>query len=922
MKISEQIGVFLLALTEGQSKSTHSWGTTRGIKQGGRFTSYFRILTSSPFRGTIRATIGAIILVAIFLLGVGEAQAQTTAVCSNTPAAGERIVCEQDAASTNNIDIDTSNLTISTTAVYEDGIEATHSGSGDIKVNSQMDSITTTGNNAFGIDVNHMGSGDIKVNSQSDSITTTGNNAYGIDVNHMGASGDVTVRVTSPTIMMSPSVPVGTPGSIGIAVNSASIGKLDVDIQGGSITANGGSSTGVLVWHAYQGTGDAGPTTLDINDNAAITTLGDYSEGVLIFRRSDGQNILNLKDVTIGTMGIQSFGVRAEQDFNFDRDIVGDVEVNMLGGVSITTEGQTAHGVYVVHAGENTAVQSDVVVKARGRNTVTTSGKGAHGLYGVHRNVGAGKVRMDLRDIAITTKGASAEGILGDHLGIGDIEFDVRNATIVTESIVLDPSSEATLSHGILAFHRNLGDVDIDVQGGSIETRGAYSYGVYGLLLNTEHGGMISIRTGGGHAITTTGANGHGIVAYNFGTLGTSAISIDVGGNITTTGEGSQGVRVGTLSSGALGRVAAIGDDGYRRQTVTVDGAVTSAAEGVYLAGGGRVVIGRRGSIRSGAGIAILATGDTPGAGPSDPPLKPKLRVDMNLGGRRVAQAIGDDWIVNDGGETTIAVNRVVLHDGETGVTGRRASNGAWNVRMREEGVAVDRTQANWRMSEPTAGVVVVADRDFSAQDFNERRKPPPPPPPMCPEGQVGTPPDCTTPPPPMCPPGQVGTPPDCTIPPPPMCPPDKSGRPRTALFHRRQCVRRDKSGRPRTVPLRRLRSSRNTLPARRFMRPYPASFSGSTHGSYRKSASRGRVRPCGSNYQAEEGRTSRNARAWARNSISAVSRWKRVWTSRLERTPRVPSPCATCRVRRTSPRRRAAGRSRLTGSAWPSALP
>ena len=37
--------------------------------------------------------------------------------------------------------------------------------------------------------------------------------------------------------------------------------------------------------------------------------------------------------------------------------------------------------------------------------------------------------------------------------------------------------------------------------------------------------------------------------------------------------------------------------------------------------------------------------------------------------------------------------------------------------------------------------------------------------PPMCPEGQVGTPPNCTTPLPPMCPEGQVGTPPNCTTP-------------------------------------------------------------------------------------------------------------------------------------------------------------
>ena len=50
-------------------------------------------------------------------------------------------------------------------------------------------------------------------------------------------------------------------------------------------------------------------------------------------------------------------------------------------------------------------------------------------------------------------------------------------------------------------------------------------------------------------------------------------------------------------------------------------------------------------------------------------------------------------------------------------------------------------------MSDPAEGVF--ADRDFSAGDFNERfeRPPPPPPPPTCPEGQIGTPPNCMTPP-------------------------------------------------------------------------------------------------------------------------------------------------------------------------------
>ena len=171
-----------------------------------------------------------------------------------------------------------------------------------------------------------------------------------------------------------------------------------------------------------------------------------------------------------------------------------------------------------------------------------------------------------------------------------------------------------------------------------------------------------------------------------------------------------------------------VGEGGYRKQTVTVNGRVSGSAAGVYLAGGGRVVIGPQGSVGAASGIAILATGDTPAAD------KPKLRVDLNLGGRRVAQALGDNWIINDGGETTIAVNNIVLHDGADGVTGRTAANGAWNVRMREHGVKVtNRTAADpadWMITESTDSAPIIADRDFSTQDFTETNRPRPPPPP------------------------------------------------------------------------------------------------------------------------------------------------------------------------------------------------
>ena len=37
---------------------------------------------------------------------------------------------------------------------------------------------------------------------------------------------------------------------------------------------------------------------------------------------------------------------------------------------------------------------------------------------------------------------------------------------------------------------------------------------------------------------------------------------------------------------------------------------------------------------------------------------------------RQLDGTIGDDWIIHDGGETTIVIHRVTLHDGATGSAG------------------------------------------------------------------------------------------------------------------------------------------------------------------------------------------------------------------------------------------------------------
>ena len=177
--------------------------------------------------------------------------------------------------------------------------------------------------------------------------------------------------------------------------------------------------------------------------------------------------------------------------------------------------------------------------------------------------------------------------------------------------------------------------------------------------------GTIEIDTRDGNTITTTGDNAHGIVAYLFGTEASRTIDITVGGSIEASGAGAHGVRVGVVNAdGEAERVAAVGADGYRQQTVTVNGRVfggTGEAAGVFLAGGGKVYIGPQGTVGAESGIAVLASGGAP-----------KLYLDMDLDGRRVAEVIGDDWIINDGGETTIVVNDVKLHDGATGMNRRQ----------------------------------------------------------------------------------------------------------------------------------------------------------------------------------------------------------------------------------------------------------
>ncbi len=623
------------------------------------------------------------------------AGAQTPAVCSNAPAAGERIQCVEDAASTADIAIGTSGLTLETTGDTESGIVGSHSGEGNIVIESG-----------------------------SDTIGTAGQLSHGILATHQGGTGDVFLRVSFADIRTTRS---GAGASArGIYADSTVDGTIAAVVTGGSIVTQGDFSHGIFLEQRYAGSGRAGAIVLDIGGGAAIRTAGGSARAVETVRKSDGDIAIRLRDVTLETAGIWSHGVAAIQNNDLRADIAGDIRIDLLGGVRIVTSGDRAYGIVAEAKGNDPARRSDITVTARGGNSIVTEGDEAHGVLAQSFNSGAGDMLLDLRGLSVTaggsnaqgisarhtsagdvnirlsgggvtTRGVTAEGVVVSMLGAGDIRIVSRNHRIVTESTALDATSQATRSHGVLVSRYGRGDIVIDLWGGAIETRGVQSHGVNAYSYQVENGGNVSVRTGGGHSIATAGAGAHGILVLNFGTsAGTGAIFIDVGGSVRAGGADAHGIAAGSLDDNdAVTGASPLDDDGYRRQTVRVNGRVyggSGDAAGIFLAGGGRVFIGPRGVVGALSGVAVRAAGNTVVNSQTVPR---RLLVHLTPDGRSPAGLL-DGTIVNDGGETVYAVNGTPLYDSEEGGrTGLWAPNGARDVTLVEGFTGLDFSSAD-----------------------------------------------------------------------------------------------------------------------------------------------------------------------------------------------------------------------------------
>ncbi|MBO6527527.1 autotransporter outer membrane beta-barrel domain-containing protein [Erythrobacter sp.] len=530
---------------------------------------------------------------------------------------------------------DGSDLLISTTGTVEGlvtGIEALQRGTGDLVINAQGPVRgTLDAGFGFGIDARHSGEGDVEIES-----TTIIGRLAGINV-RKSQSGDVTVTSdyalgTNSSYLI---------GGDGISVNTSISSDGDVRITSTTLAKGSDRGDGIGVFH--QGTGSVSITANDtlssyrtscgscyIN-NAAIdvfspsaagdveivsTGLAKAENGIKVSHggtgtvrvtasRTDGVSysgisvINRTSDTFITSTGYSEGGANGISAVG----VAGDIHIS-----AVDTEGAFSRAGYAprVRSGIFAKIGNDTP-EATGSIFITSTGTAYGRSYGIRAELdGAG-------DIAITSTGTAlgkVNGISAQGNGTGTITVVSHDAATLPPDIILDgkpfeyglgfiEKSVAVLAangyqggdisilstgladgarHGIEGRQNGIGSLTIDaldtvgrdnaaiaaVSGGrdlSIVSRGTAIGGTDGIRADNFGTGELSISVLG----DVTGLGGDGISAYNSANYSTSSVTIDQGAGTTTTGAvagiyaSNEG---GSLTIAALGTAIGETDDG------------------------------------------------------------------------------------------------------------------------------------------------------------------------------------------------------------------------------------------------------------------------------------------------------------------------------------------------------------------------
>ena len=539
-----------------------------------------------------------------------------------------------------------------------------------------------TGFNARGIYASHEGHGDIRIRATDSNIRTLGAEAQGIYAIHAGRTLTVSICTSStPSECVGPDAP-GTETDV-----TPGGGDISIGVTGSAISTVGEDSHGI--WAVHRGDsgaddadrvtdpGDIGTGNVAIAiDGTNINTAGAHARGVFALIQQtctvdtaegcmEAANLVagtGIGDIDIAVTGgsIATKGTGGAYAVQGRHENEGNIDVRMM-GVTATTEGNEAHGVY----GEHRGTTGNITLAVTDGGSVSTMGERAHGVYGEHRGT-TGNITLAVTGGSVTTAGADAYGVRGLHTGTeGGLTFRMTGGSIETTG---------EHAYGVGVQRRDdEGDVTIDMTGGSVATKGANAHGLYAgheaVYVVTEEGtefrsgtGNLNIDAGG--SVMTAGSGAYGVYGMHTGT-GNLGIGVTVGGSVATAGEDAHGLSAlhqgtGDITINVGGSVDTAGADAHGLSalhqgtgdvTIDVGGSVTTAgadAHGLYVQHQGTSTV----TVDVGGSVT------TAGAGAHGLYVQHQGMGTVTVDGSVTAMGAGSDGIrvVNEDGNVTVTV--------------------------------------------------------------------------------------------------------------------------------------------------------------------------------------------------------------------------------------------------------------------------
>ncbi|WP_440658625.1 autotransporter outer membrane beta-barrel domain-containing protein [Ensifer adhaerens] len=456
---------------------------------------------------------------------------------------------------------------------------------GQIQLNLSGGSVSTDGSNAFGLLGQSIGGQGGNGGDETAVVGTSGGGGYGGNAGSVGAFTNGASRIT-------------TTGDYSTAITLHSIG-------GGGGT--GGDFTDVLGGGAGNGGNGGSGNTAIVNNNAAITTAGGHSYGILV--QSIG-----------GSGGTGGIAAGLTLELGGDGGSGGSAETaSVLNAGTITTSGYSAHGIIAqsISGGGGAAGMAGGIL--------SIGGSGGSGNFGGNAQVQNSGV--------ISTGGDAAIGILAQSIGGGGGSGAGASgiATVGgsgsaggdgSEAGIFLPGGSVTtrgeMAHAIMAQSIGGGGgnggnvIDLSVGLPALGVGGSASGGGAGgkvCVTNQYSGDGCSAETGAHEAVdvATAGSGAVGVLAQSIGGGGGN------GGNATGGDAGLGSFQIG--GGGGGGGYASITSVDFQGLTLTTQG---SHAAGIVAqsVGGGGGTGGSASSYSAGLGFtASVAVGGTGGSG-------------------------------------------------------------------------------------------------------------------------------------------------------------------------------------------------------------------------------------------------------------------------------------------------------------------